>query len=166
VFHVVLLLVAAARILELVYAGRNTRRLLDAGAIEVGRPHYPLIVALHGAWFLTMLVTIPGDASVHWPWLSLFLVLQLGRIWVLASLGRFWTTRIITLAGAPLVRRGPYRFIRHPNYLIVELEVVSLPLAFGAPVVALAFGLANAALLWWRIRIENQALGARRPANQ
>ena len=165
-FRLVLLLVAGARGLELIYAHRNTRRLLDAGAIEAGRGHYPLIVALHIAWFVAMLIAIPGDAPPHWPWLALFFVLQLGRIWVLASLGRFWTTRIVTLPGASLVRHGPYRFVRHPNYLIVELEIVTLPLAFGAATLAFAFGLVNAALLWWRIRVENDALGARRLADQ
>jgi methyltransferase len=160
-FHSVLLLVAASRVLELLYARRNTRRLLAAGAVEVGRGHYPVIVALHAAWMLALLLAIPGDAAMHWPWLAFFLLLQLGRIWVLASLGRFWTTRIVTLPSAPLVRRGPYRFIRHPNYLIVELELISLPLAFGAPLIAALFGLANAAVLGWRIRTENDALSAR-----
>jgi methyltransferase len=165
-FRLVLLLVAIARVLELIHANRNTRRLLRAGALEVGRGHYPLIVGLHAAWFIAMLATIPSDAPPHWPWLALFFVLQLGRIWVLASLGRFWTTRIVTLPGAPLVRRGPYRFIRHPNYLIVELEIISLPLAFGAPLLAVTFGLANAALLWWRIRVENGALATRQSIAQ
>ena len=94
------------------------------------------------------------------------LVLQIGRIWVLASLGRYWTTRIVTLPGAPLVRRGPYRFMRHPNYLIVELEIISLPLAFGATALAFGFGIVNAAMLWWRIRVEDQALAARRATAQ
>jgi methyltransferase len=165
-FHLVLILVACARVLELIHSQRNTRRLLEEGAVEAGRGHYPLIVALHVAWFLAMLATIPRDAPPNWPWLALFLALQLGRIWVLGSLGRFWTTRVVTLPSAALVRRGPYRFIRHPNYVIVELEIVSLPLAFGAPLLALAFGLANAAMLWWRIRVENGALAARRPADQ
>jgi methyltransferase len=165
-FYLVLALVAAARIVELIHGQRNTQALLRAGAVEAGRAHYPMIVALHTAWFLAMLATIPRDASANWPWLVLFLVLQLGRIWVLVSLGRFWTTRVVTLPGAPLVRRGPYRFIRHPNYVIVGLEIVSLPLAFGAPLLALVFGLANAAMLWWRIRIENGALATRRPVGQ
>ena len=165
-FHLILILVACARVLELIYSQRNTRRLLEEGAVEAGRGHYPLIVALHVVWFLAMLATIPRDAPPNWPWLALFLALQLGRIWVLGSLGRFWTTRVVTLPSAALVRRRPYRFIRHPNYVIVELEIVSLPLAFGAPLLALAFGLANAAMLWWRIRVENGALAARRPADQ
>lgn len=161
-FRLVLLLVAFCRILELIYARHNTRRLLASGALEAGRGHYPVIVALHVAWFIAMLATIPAGAPPRWLWLGLFIVLQAGRAWVLLTLGRFWTTRIVTLPGAPLVRGGPYRFIRHPNYLIVEMEIIALPLAFGAPLLALAFGLANAAVLWWRIRIENEVLGARR----
>jgi methyltransferase len=165
-FHLVLLLVALARGLELIYAQRNTRRLLAEGAVEAGRNHYPAIVALHLAWFLAMLFAVPTDAPVNWPWLVLFLVLQAGRIWVLSSLGRFWTTRIVTLPGAPLVRRGPYRYFRHPNYLIVELEIVSLPMAFSAIWIAVVFGLANAALLLWRMRIEDETLAQRRPVHQ
>ncbi len=161
-FHLVVALVVLARLVELAIARGNARRLLSQGAIEAGRAHYPLIVALHAAWFLAMLAFIPGEAPANWFWLGCFLLLQPARLWVLASLGRFWTTRIITLPGAPLVRRGPYRFIRHPNYLVVELEIVTLPLAFGAGWIALIFGLANAAMLAWRIRIEDVVLSARR----
>jgi methyltransferase len=160
-FRLVLLLVAICRILELLYARHNTQRLLAAGAREVGRAHYPVIVLLHAAWFVAMLATIPAETPPRWFWLGLFLVLQAGRVWVLLTLGRYWTTRIITVPGAPLVQAGPYKFVRHPNYLIVELEIVALPLAFGAPLLALVFGLANAAVLWWRIKIENDALNSR-----
>ena len=90
--------------------------------------------------------------------LGLFVVLQAGRLWVIASLGRFWTTRIVTLANTPLVRHGPYRFLRHPNYAIVVAEIAVLPLAFGAWQIALGFTLANLPLLAYRIRIENAAL--------
>lgn len=165
-FRLVLLLVALCRILELLYARHNTRRLLAAGASEVGRGHYPVIVALHFAWFIAMLVMIPADAPAQWFWLGLFVILQAGRAWVLLTLGRFWTTRIVTLPGAPLVRGGPYRFIRHPNYLIVELEIIALPMAFGAPLLAVIFGIANAAVLWWRITIENGALAPRQTADR
>ena len=161
-FHVVVALVIASRLFELILAHRNARRLLAEGAVEIGRSHYPLIVALHAAWLAAMLVAIPGDAPANWFWLGFFLLLQLARFWVLWTLGRFWTTRIITLPGAPLVRRGPYRFIRHPNYLVVALEIVTLPLAFGATTLAVIFGLANAAMLAWRIRIEDAALSPRR----
>jgi len=161
-FHFVLVLVALARVAELLHARRNTRRLLAEGAVEIGRSHYPLIVGLHLAWFAALLVVIPAETPPRWPWLILFVLLQVARLWVLATLGRYWTTRIIHLPTAPLVQRGPYRFLRHPNYLIVELEIVILPLAFGAWLLALIFGIANAAILAWRIRIEETALASRR----
>ncbi len=160
--HPIIALVVLARIGELALARRNTRRLLSEGAFEIGAAHYPLIVALHAAWLLAMLIVIPASAPPQWIWLGSFLLVQLARLWVFTTLGRFWTTRIISLPGAPLVRHGPYRFLRHPNYLIVELEIVLLPLAFGAWAIALVFGIANAAMLAWRIRVENGALAARR----
>jgi methyltransferase len=161
-FHPLIALVVLARLVELIYARRNTRRLLGEGAVEIGGAHYPLIVALHSAWIVAMQVFIPAGETPQWIWLGLFLLLQMARLWVLRSLGRFWTTRIISLPGAPLVRRGPYRFLSHPNYLVVELEVITFPLAFNAWAIALIFGIANAALLAWRIRIENGALVHRR----
>jgi len=160
--HAVLLLVAILRITEMSLARRNTRRLLDRGAIEAGRGHYPLIVALHAAWLASLFLLVPASQPPQWPWLAFFLLLQPLRLWVIASLGPYWTTRVLSLPGAPLVRRGPFRFFRHPNYLIVELELVSLPLAFGATGLAFAFGIANAALLAWRIRIEDRLLAPRR----
>jgi len=158
----ILLLLALARVLELRIARRNTRRLMAEGAVEAGQAHYPLIVALHAAWLASLALLVPPDRAPSWPWLVVFLLLQPLRLWVIASLGRFWTTRVVSLPGAPLVRRGPFRYLRHPNYLIVELELISLPLAFGAPWIALFFGLANALLIGWRIRIEDQLLAPRR----
>jgi len=105
---------------------------------------------------------VPADTAVRWPFLGLFLVLQVGRFWVLWHLGRFWTTRIITLPGAPLVAGGPYRFCRHPNYVVVVGEIATLPLALGQWPVALLFSLLNAAILIERIRVENAALATRR----
>ena len=158
----ILLLVALARVLELGIARRNTRRLMAEGAVEAGQAHYPLIVALHAAWLASLALLVPPERTPSWPWLVVFLLLQPLRLWVIASLGRFWTTRIVSLPGAPLVRRGPFRYLRHPNYLVVELELISLPLAFGAPWIALFFGLANALVIGWRIRIEERLLAPRR----
>jgi len=158
----VVALVAVERLAELCYARRNTRALLDAGGVEVGRSHYPLIVALHAAWLLAILLAVPREAAVSVPLLVAFAVLQGLRLWVLASLGRYWTTRVITLPGAPLVRRGPYRYLRHPNYAVVAAEIAVLPLAFGAWAVAVVFSALNAALLAWRISLEDQALAPRR----
>ncbi len=156
--QIVTLLVALQRLAELVYAQRNARRLLAAGGVEHGAGHYPLFVALHGAWLVALFVLVPADAPADWALLGLYGLLQLGRLWVIASLGGRWTTRVIVVPGAPLVTRGPYRFLRHPNYLVVALEIPVLPLAFGAWQIALGFGLANLALLAQRIRIEQRAL--------
>ncbi len=159
---IVLVLVALQRLAELAYARRNTRRLLAAGGHEIGAGHYPLVVALHALWLLSLAVFVPAAQPADWGLLALFVGLQGLRLWIVASLGRFWTTRIITLPGAPLVRRGPYRFVRHPNYLVVAAEIAVLPLAFGAWQIALIFSIANAALLAWRIRCEEGALAVRR----
>jgi len=161
ILWIVLLLVAAQRLAELVYARRNTRHLLAEGAYEVGAAHYPFLVAVHALWLLSLAVFVPADQPPLWGLLGVFVVLQGLRVWVLASLGRFWTTRVITLPGAPLVRRGPYRFLRHPNYLVVAGEILVLPLAFGAWQIAAVFSLANAAVLAWRIRCEERALSGR-----
>ena len=158
----VVVLVALERLAELWHARRNTRALLAAGGVEVGGGHYPLIVALHAAWLLAILLTVPPEAGVSVPLLAAFAVLQGLRLWVLMSLGRFWTTRVITLPGAPLVRRGPYRYLRHPNYLVVAAEIAVLPLAFGAWGLAAVFSALNAAVLAWRISLEDQALQPRR----
>ncbi len=156
--QIVTLLVALQRLAEVGYARRNARRLLAAGGVEHGAGHYPLLVALHGAWLAALFALVPAEAPANWGLLGLYGLLQLGRLWVIASLGRRWTTRVIVVPGAPLVTRGPYRFSRHPNYLIVALEIPVLPLAFGAWQIALGFGLANLAILAQRIRVEARAL--------
>lgn len=150
------------RLGELAYSGRNARALKKHGAVELGAGHYPLIIALHAAWLLALLALVPWNTMVNWIWLGLFFALQIMRVWTVASLGRFWTARVYYLPGAPLVRRGPYRFVAHPNYMIVAGEIALLPLAFGAWRIALIFSLLNAALLAWRIRIEEQGLASRR----
>lgn len=154
--------VALQRLAELWLARRNTKKLLAAGGWEAGAGHYKLIVGLHGGWMVTIFVAIAPDAPVHWWLIGAFAALQAARIWVIASLGRYWTTRIITLPGAPLVRRGPYRWIRHPNYLIVAGEIALLPLAFGAWEIALGFSIANLAVIAWRIKVEDRVLDPRR----
>ncbi len=158
--RLVILLVVVQRLGELALAHRNTVRLLAAGGVEHGRAHYPVIVALHAAWLATLAVAAPGP--VDGGWLVVFLVLQAARVWILVSLGRFWTTRIITLPGQPLVRRGPYRWLQHPNYVVVLVEIPALALAFGLPWIALGFGVANAAVLAWRVRTEDRVLSDRR----
>ena len=158
----IVLAVAVQRIAEMAYARRNTARLLASGGREVGAAHYPLFIALHGSWLAALLVLTPHDAAVAWWLIGVFCLLQAGRLWVLATLGRYWTTRIITMPDAPLITSGPFRFVRHPNYLIVTGEIAVLPMAFGAWWIALGFSILNAALLAYRIRIEEAAIAPRR----
>jgi methyltransferase len=151
--------VTLQRLSELIIARQNTARLLAMGAREYAPGHYPLIVAVHTAWLAALWWFAPGQ-PIHWPLMTLFALLQLGRIWVLRTLGPRWTTRIIVLPGAPLVTGGPFRFVSHPNYLVVIGEIAVLPLAFGLWQVALIFTALNAAVLAIRIRAENDALAS------
>lgn len=145
------------RLGELVLARRNTARLLARGAVEYAPGHYPAIVALHTAWIVS-LVFYGWDAPLHLGWLAVFTILQGLRIWVLATLGPRWTTRIIVL-NEPLVLRGPFRFLPHPNYAVVIAEIAVTPLVLGLTWVAVVFSVLNAALLFGvRIPAENRAL--------
>jgi methyltransferase len=152
-----LLFVTAQRLLELVIARRNTARLLARGAVEIAPGHYPLIVLLHAAW-LAALWWYGAGQSLSVIWLVIYIALQALRVWILASLGERWTTRIISLPGAPLVRRGPYRFLRHPNYTLVVAEIAVLPMALHLPWIAVVFSILNALVLTIRIRAEERAL--------
>jgi methyltransferase len=155
--HALIALVALQRLLELARARHNTRVLLARGGREAGARHYPLFMLLHGGWLAVMFALAAPDAVPDWPWLALFALCQGLRVWVIVTLGPWWTTRIITVDGAEPVAAGPYRFVRHPNYAIVAVEIVALPLGIGLPAIALVFGLLNVALLAWRIRIEDAA---------
>jgi methyltransferase len=158
ILYVVLGVVAVQRAVELALAATNTRRLRARGAVEVDAGGYPWFVLLHAAWLGSLALLVPPDAAPSWPLLGVFALLQAGRLWVIASLGRRWSTRIMVLPGARLVEAGPYRFLRHPNYAIVAAEIAILPLAFGAVAIALIFSAANLALILRRIAIENRAL--------
>ena len=154
---VVLALVTLQRLSELWLSNRNTRRLMSEGAFEVAPRHYPLIVAVHALWLAALWWLAPPQ-PIDGFWLGMFVLIELARIWVLASLGKRWTTRIIVLPGAPLVSRGPYRWVNHPNYVVVIAEIAVLPLVFGLWQLALIFSVLNAAVLTVRIREENRAL--------
>jgi methyltransferase len=149
--------IAAQRICELAYVRRNTARLLAAGAVEFGRAHYPFMVVFHAAWLIG-LFALGRDNQIDRLLLSVIVLLQIGRLWVLMTLKGRWTTRIVILRNAPLIAAGPYRFMHHPNYMIVVLEIAAIPLAIGLPVFAVAALLVNAVLIWHRIRVENAAL--------
>jgi methyltransferase len=149
--------IAVQRLAELGLAQWNTARLRAQGGVEFGAAHYHLMVALHAFWLIGLWMF--GDARAVDPsWFAAFVLLQAGRVWVIATLGRRWTTRVIVMPGAAPITHGPYRWLRHPNYLIVVGEFAVVPLALGLPVLALIFLLANAALIAYRIRVEEMAL--------
>jgi methyltransferase len=156
---VLLAFLTAQRLAELWWAKQNERRLLAAGGIEYGKSHLPLIILLHAAWMAGMWM-LAYDHSVDPVFLALIVVLQIARFWVLMTLGRRWTIRIIVVPGERLVVRGPYRLLRHPNYAVVTGEIAVVPLALGLPIYALVFSILNAVVLAVRIRAENAALAA------
>ena len=156
------LLLLVQRGLEELYSARNTKALIADGAHEVGRRYYPVVVATHLAWIASLFFLIPADAPILWPLIVYYLLLQVVRYWVIGTLGRFWTHRIFTLPGAPVVASGPYRYLSHPNYAVTIVETFVLPLAFGA--LALA---AIMTALWWtvlayKMRLEDQEMEVRR----
>ena len=158
---IILALVTLQRLSELIIAKRNTAQLQAKGAVEHGASHYPVMVLLHASWLLG-LWWLGWNATIIWPLMLAYIALQGFRIWILATLGSRWTTRILTLPNETLVARGPYRFMRHPNYALVLLEVPLLPLALGLNAFAIIYCILNIAMLAWRIRIENAALLASR----
>lgn len=154
--------VITQRLGELILAKRNTANLMARGAVEHGAAHYPAIVALHTAW-IGALVFWGWDQPVHAGWLAAFIVLQILRVWVLATLGPRWTTRIIVLDES-LVLGGPFRILPHPNYAVVIAEIAVTPMVLGLPWIAVVFSILNAALLFGvRIPAENRALAPLRP---
>ena len=162
ILHWTLGLVLLQRVIELVWARRNTARLRRLGGVEADAEGYPYFVLLHAGWLVSLALFLPAATPPIWPLLGLFALLQLGRLWVISSLGYYWTTRILTLPDAPLVRTGPFRWFRHPNYLLVIGEIAVLPLAFGAIAIAASFSAVNLMLIVRRVRIEESVLAARR----
>jgi methyltransferase len=155
------LLVLAQRGLEELYSARNTTKLLARGAYEVGADFYPVVAAAHLAWIASLFFLVPADAVVLWPLVVCYVVLQIVRYWVIFSLGGYWTHRIMAVPEAPLIARGPYRYLRHPNYALTIVETFVLPLAFGALALAVIM-----TALWWtviqyKIRLEDGALASR-----
>jgi methyltransferase len=162
-FTALVILAAVGRLLELRIANRNRRLLLDRGGIEVSPGHYPWMVALHTAWLISCVLEVWLLDRPFIPWLgatalAVFLGAFVLRYWVISTLGERWTTRIVCLPGVPLITGGPYRWLRHPNYLAVVLEIVSLPLVHTAWLTALVFSLLDAVLLRVRIRAEEAGL--------
>lgn len=159
---VALAFVALQRLLELRLARNNLKWALSQGAKEYGREHYPLFFLLHVGWMLGWLVeglTRNQPSSIWWLWLAVFVLAQGLRYWAISSLGRYWNTRILIVPGAKKISSGPYRFLSHPNYLAVALELLSLPLMFNAWITAIIATVLNAILLLGiRIPAEERAL--------
>jgi len=157
--------VVIQRLAELAYANANTRRLLAEGGREFGADHYPLFIVLHTGWLISIaLFGEPADQP-NMLLLNLFVASQTFRFWTLATIGRWWTTRIISAPHFPTVRRGPYRYIKHPNYALVVVEIALLPLLLGSVSAAICYSVLNAALLFWRLKVENSVLRERRGAD-
>ena len=161
-FPIVISIVILQRIIELFIAKRNEKWMRSQGAFEMGAAHYPLMVSMHVAFFISLIVEVLlSQRPLPSLWillLVLFLIAQVARIWCLTSLGKFWNTKIIILPGADVVQKGPYKWVRHPNYIIVTTELLVLPLLFGAYFTAILFSLLNLWMLSVRIPAEEKAL--------
>ncbi len=156
--------IISQRLVELWWANRNTKRLISLGGKEFSPKHYSLIVALHTTWIVAILVLILQNPAVELStmYLTFFAILTAFRAWILVTLGSYFTTKIISLPGAPLRRSGPYRYMRHPNYLLVVCEIVVVPMIFGFWQIALFWGSVNVAVLYYRVKEEDKALSQRR----
>lgn len=162
-FVILFAIVVIQRIIELAYARHNERKMKNKGAIEVGKEHYKWIILLHVFFFLSLFGEVwekGGELGAYWfLFFMLFLFAQLGRFWTLYSLGEYWNTKIIVLPGEKRVTKGPYRFLKHPNYAIVLIELFSLPLIFGAFFTSFLFVVAHIVMIYFiRIPAEEKAL--------
>ncbi|MER2107497.1 MAG: isoprenylcysteine carboxylmethyltransferase family protein [Solibacillus sp.] len=158
IFNSIFLFVVMQRLIELLVAKRNEKQMRERGAYEVGAQHYPWMILLHTSFLCGLFIEVELGSTPNVALLAIFCCLQLARIWCIRSLGSFWNTKILILPGAQLVAKGPYAYVRHPNYVIVCLEILVLPLMFGAYVTAILFTLLNAAMLTVRILVEERAL--------
>lgn len=162
IFTIFIAVIILQRITELVIAKKNEREMKSQGALEFGQSHYPFIVAVHSLFFVVYIIEVSlfsNELSPFWTILfSLFLLTQAGRIWALKSLGPYWNTKIIVLPNATVVKKGPYQFIKHPNYAIVTAEFIIIPLMFQAYFTAVIFTILNIIILMIRIPAEENAL--------
>ncbi len=162
IFYIIIVIVILQRLTEVFVARRNEKWMRSQGAYEVGGSHYPYMIALHVSFFLFLLVEVGTSSNSLSPlfplFFLLFLIVQALRLWCIQSLGPFWNTKILILPGAQVVKKGPYKFMRHPNYTIVCLEILLLPIMFQAYFTAFCFTLLNITMLSVRIPIEENAL--------
>ncbi len=157
-FILFIALVISARLVELWVARNNEIWLRKNGAIESGQNHYPFIVALHSLFIASMIAEFfsRGGTVINYGFLIAFIVLILLKIWTISSLGKYWNTRILRVPGSVFIKKGPYKYFRHPNYFIVICEIAIIPLVFGLYFTAVTFSILNAIMLMVRIREEEK----------
>ncbi|MFN3444659.1 MAG: isoprenylcysteine carboxyl methyltransferase family protein [Bacteroidia bacterium] len=159
-FFLFISFVVLLRIAELFLSKKNEKWLLQNGAVAYGQKHYPYIVALHILFFISLLVeyTTQQIHTFSWYMLIFYVVLIGCKIWVVLSLGKYWNTKIYRISSVPSIKKGAYKYIKHPNYLIVVLEIALIPLAFHLYYTAIIFSILNALILYVRIKEENLIL--------
>jgi methyltransferase len=162
--QIIALIILIQRGAEELYSARNTQALIAAGAREAGQSFYPVVATTHLAWIASLFFLIPATATASYLLAVVYIALQVVRYWIIATLGRFWTHRIFTLDNAPVVRRGPYGYVRHPNYAVTIAETFLLPMVFGALALGMIMGAVWTAVLAYKIKLEDEALSARRRA--
>ncbi|HMS63937.1 MAG TPA: isoprenylcysteine carboxylmethyltransferase family protein [Ignavibacteria bacterium] len=164
IFYIVITFVVIQRLIELSIAKKNEKWMLSQGAVETGKEHYKFIVILHTLFIISMIVEYNLKSRyielnfINYLFLVFFIILQAGRVWVISSLGKYWNTRILRIPGSELIRTGPYRFFRHPNYIIVICEIFTVPLIFNLYYTAAIFTILNLLILRIRIKTENNVL--------
>lgn len=162
-FWIFIGLLIIQRLAELVVAKRNEKKMLARGAVEYDRAGYKYIVLMHTFFFLSLLsekIFIAREQNPYWLiFFIIFIFAQLMRYWAITSLGEYWNTRVIYLKGSPHIKKGPYKFLKHPNYLVVCVELAIIPLIFSCYFTAIFFTILNIILLNRRIKIENRVLG-------
>jgi methyltransferase len=160
VFYLFISFIILLRIGELLLAKSNEKWLLQNGAVEYGKKHYPFIVALHVSFLLSLIIEyyLKHPVTYNLFLLIFYFLLLAFKAWVILSLGKFWNTKIYHISNYPLIKKGPYKFLKHPNYLVVILEIAIIPLIFQLYFTAVIFTLLNAIMLSVRIKEENRAL--------
>lgn len=161
-FYSFIFLLILQRSIELMIAKRNEQQLKKQGALEFGTEHYPWMLLLHTGFFTILILEVVSfnrAVSTQWMlWLTLFIAAQIGRIWVIHSLGMYWNTKIIVLPKSEVIIKGPYKYIKHPNYVIVATEILVISLLFNAFFTCIVFTLLNAWMMYIRIPIEERAM--------
>jgi len=163
-FYIIISIVIIQRLTELIIAKKNEIWLKREGAIEYGKEHYKFIVVLHILFFISMIIEYKSRGRTHelntinYLFLVFFIVLQISRVWILKTLGKYWNTRILRIPGSHLIKAGPYKYFKHPNYIIVACEIFTIPMIFNLYFTAVIFTVLNAVMLFVRIKVENSAL--------